>query len=351
MRNDLSEFLNPPKFSLISKRTILVSIIGIFIFIALMPWFAFTSGMGRVTALDPNERIQEINSPVSGFISKWYVKEDSELKKGDIMLELMDTDSDLMERIGREKDAAASALKSAEYVLKTAQLNLDRQAQLLKDGLTSRKDYEKAKIEVSKFEIEVQKARTTLAKAETQISRQSSQKILAPRDGRVLRIMAGEGNKFIKAGDHLLVFSPTISTPTVEIWVSGNDTPYIKKGQKARIQFEGWPAVQIPGWPSLAIGTFKAKVQMVDQASSYQGKFRVLLIADEDNWPSEKFLRLNSHARGIIYLRDTLLGIELWRQLNAFPMVQEPINDELSTMLISKDSKKSKETKSSGEEK
>ena len=138
----------------------------------------------------------------------------------------------------------------------------------------------------------------------------------------------------------MLVFAPKIDSPAVEVWIEGNDIPYIKVGQKAKVQFEGWPSVQVAGWPSVAIGTFNARVKLVDQASSYLGKFRVLLTAENNNWPTDSFLRLNSNARAIIHLRETILGVDLWRQLNSFPIVEEPIRDELSLMLKTKQAAK-----------
>jgi adhesin transport system membrane fusion protein len=109
-------------------------------------------------------------------------------------------------------------------------------------------------------------------------------------------------------------------------------------GQTAELQFEGWPAVQIAGWPSISVGTFKGKVHLVDQASSHLGKFRVLLVPTS-KWPSQQILRLGVHAKGYIKLKDSFLIKEIWRQLNGFPPVLEPIQDELNRML-STDQKK-----------
>jgi hypothetical protein len=123
-----------------------------------------------------------------------------------------------------------------------------------------------------------------------------------------------------------------MSTPAVEIWVDGNDTAFLSKGQKAQIQFEGWPSLQIPGWPSIAIGTFSAKVHLVDAASSYQGKFRVLL-TPAGKWPDSPFLRPGAHAKGYISLAHSFILKEAWRQLTGLPPVLEPINDEIKKLL------------------
>jgi biotin carboxyl carrier protein len=346
MKPEFKPFLNPPRIILISKIRIMIFLVGLLFLSAFLPWYIFTSGAGRVTAVDPNERIQEINAPVGGFIARWHVKEGSELKRGDRIVELVDADPGLLERLQQELQAARQALEANELALRTAHLNLDRQRQLLKEGLTARKDFERARIEVSKHEVEVSKAQSTVVKAETQVSRQRSQSVVAPRDGKIIRILPGEGNQLVKTGDALVVFAPEVLSPAIELWISGNDVPFVSPGKKARLMFEGWPAVQVPGWPSVAVGTFGAKVHLVDYASSYQGKFRVLLVPDQEPWPSSEFLRLNANARGLIFLRRTLVGIELWRQLNNFPPAQEPIQDELNRMLMgAKEKEKAREDK------
>lgn len=353
MRPEFDPLLTPPRFIMLSKLRALYILMALLLVAAFLPWYIFSSGAGRVTALDPNERIQEINAPVAGFISRWHVQEGSIIKKGDVIVDLIDADPGLMERMQQENEAAQSALHANELALRTARINLKRQEQLLEQGLTARKDFEKARIEVAKLDVEVSKATATLTRAQTQVSRQRQQKVTAPRNGRVIRILPGEGNQLIKSGDSLVVFAPEVTHPAVELWISGNDVPFVNKGKKARIMFEGWPSVQIPGWPSVAIGVFKARVQLVDYASSYHGKFRVLLIPDpSEPWPSEEFLRLNANARGIIFMRKTLIGVEVWRQLNNFPPAQEPIKDELSRMLMSKEkAKATKDEKKSDKDK
>ena len=321
-------------FGLDSDKLLIIAAI-VFVVVLFLPWIAFSTGSGLVTAIDPNERVQSITAPVSGFIREWYVKEGQEVKKGELIAELSDNDPDLLERFQREKNAAQAGLKSAQLMMTTAEINLKRQQSLVQQGLSARKEFEKAKIDFSKHEMEVAKALVNLTKAETQLSRQASQKVLAPRNGIVIRILPGERGQLIKAGAGIAVFSPEVTRPAVEMWIDGNDASMILPGQEAQVQFEGWPSLQIAGWPSLAINSFPAKVYLVDQASSYKGKFRVLLVPD-GNWPSKKILRLGIHTKGYIQLADSFISRELWRKLNNFPAFPEPIQDELQKLLQSK---------------
>jgi multidrug efflux pump subunit AcrA (membrane-fusion protein) len=313
------------------KRIILIGLS----LILFLPWIAFTVGKGQVTAINPNERVQSITASVGGFIKEWHVKEGDLVKQGQILADIVDNDPSFIDRLEREKNAALSGLASSKLMMETAQIDLDRQESLFRQGLSSRKDYEKAKIEFSKLNVEYSKNTAILTKSETQLSRQSTQRVLAPRDGTVTRILPGERGLLIKAGSPIAIFTPEVTHPAVELWIDGNDASMLKAGQKTQIQFEGWPAIQIAGWPSIAIGTFRGKVHLVDQASSYAGKFRVLIIPDSI-WPSQNILRLGVHAKGYIRLRYSFVLKEIWRQLNGFPPVLEPIKDELNKMLINK---------------
>lgn len=313
------------------NRIVAAIIIFLLFFVPLLPWVAFTSGNGMVTATDPNERVQSITTPVNGFVSEWMVSEGQAVKKGEIIARLQDNDPGLIDRYQRELDATETAVNSAKLMLETSRLNLARQKKLFKQGLSARKDYEKAKIESSKMELEFSKALATQTKAETQISRQL-QVVKAPRDGVITRILPGERGQLIKAGTSIAILTPTITTPAVELWIDGNDIAFITKGQKAVMQFEGWPSLQISGWPSLAIGTFRAKVYLVDAASSYEGKFRVLLEPD-GHWPKAPFLRPGAHAKGYITLTDSFILKEVWRKLTGLPPFGEPIQDEFQHLL------------------
>ncbi|HBS34813.1 MAG TPA: RND transporter, partial [Parvularcula sp.] len=95
-----------------------------------------------------------------------------------------------------------------------------------------------------------------LNRADVNISRQSAQIVRAPRDGVILRVNAGDAATFVDAGQEVASFVPAGVARAVEIFIDGRDVALVKPGAKARLQFEGWPAVQFSGWPSVAIGTF-----------------------------------------------------------------------------------------------
>jgi multidrug efflux pump subunit AcrA (membrane-fusion protein) len=329
------ELLNPKIPFRANNRYSLFIFSLIIVIISFLPWISFTTGNGLLTAINPSERIQSITAPLSGFINTWSVKEGDYVKQGQLIAELIDNDPSFLDRLGKERDAALAAVASTKLMMETSQIDLERQRQLFNQGLSARKEYEKAKIEQSKHSLEYSKALAVLTKSETQFSRQSTQKIVAPRDGYITRILPGERGQLLKVGTPIAIFTPVVKNHAVEVWVDGNDSAMIQTGQTAQIQFEGWPAIQIPGWPPIGIGTFPAKVHLVDNASSYQGKFRVLLVPD-GQWPSQKFLRLGIHSKAYIKLNNSYIVREVWRQLTGFPAVKEPFEDELNRMLLKK---------------
>lgn len=152
------------------------------------------------------------------------------------------------------------------------------------------------------------------------MARQTAQVVVAPREGVILRLAATEGTELVKAGDRLAVLVPTPDLRAAELWIDGTDAPLLRRGQEARVQFEGWPALQIPGWPSLAIGTFAGHIELIDAAAGDEGMVRILIVPDPgEPWPAQAFLRQGMLVRGWVLLNEVSIGWELWRQFNGFP--------------------------------
>ncbi len=161
-------------------------------------------------------------------------------------------------------------------------------------------------------------------------------KITAPRDGTVFRLNVNERGDAVKEGDPLLTLIPEATQKAVELFVVGNDMPLVQIGQEVRLQFEGWPAGQLPGWPSVAVGTFCGTVATVDATDNGVGSFRILIAPREDEqaWPSDRYLRQGVRANGWVMLRKVSLGYEIWRQLNGFPVIlsdEEPGKSDSET--------------------
>ncbi len=277
--------------------------------------------------------------------------------------------------------AASNRLEVAQFAQQTAELQFQRVKALFQDerGLSSQREFEIATLERDRTRADVLQARAllertrpdlqssiqgTLAQRESahadlasadqavtaltiQINQAGMQKILAPRDGVVMRVQATEGT-FLRAGTPVCTLIPETASRMVELLVDGNDMPLIQArvtdaqgkivepGSPVRLQFEGWPAIQFIGWPSVALGTFGGEVVVIDPSDNGQGKFRVLVAPAPDQvlrsdgkletleWPGVRWLRQGVRANGWVLLERVPLWYELWRQMNGFPPAIDP---------------------------
>jgi multidrug efflux pump subunit AcrA (membrane-fusion protein) len=228
-------------------------------------------------------------------------------------------DFEVAERDGivaiRNLNSAQAALAAAQAEQRAADAEIGRisaDAQARIDSATA---------SANKTQSELEDSRSSLLKSQIDVSRQQSQIIKAPRDGSILRLLANPQSDLVRQGDPLLVLVPNAEIKAVELWIDGNDAALITPGRHARLQFEGWPAMQFTGWPEVAVGTFGGTVAFVDSTDDGKGKFRILITPDPADraWPSERFLRQGVRVNGWVLLNRVTMAYELWRQLNAFP--------------------------------
>lgn len=322
-------------------RILLIFLLLMILILTLTPWQQSSTGAGKITAIDPNDRVQYVNAPVSGRINKWFVKDGEKVKIGSPLVEIVDNDPNFVDRLKIERDSALQKYEVSKLASETAEKNYQRQEELFKQGLSSRLKFEKAKITYKKLLSEEASAAASLAKAEVKFSRQQRQLVTAQRDGTILSTLNGGGSVFVNEGDALAVFVPENLEPAVEIFIDGNDLPLVQPGRHVRLQFEGWPAVQFSGWPSVAVGTFGGIVYSVDPSVNKKGKFRVLVVPDqEEEWPSTLFLRQGTRVVGWVLLDTVKLGYELWRLFNGFPPAIPEDNNPLAAPAKGKKKKK-----------
>ena len=270
-----------------------------------------------------------------------------------------------IDRIG----AAQQSLEAAKAALTTARMQQERQSSLAKKGLTSTRNVELAELDYTQkvadveratnslnaakseklsldsellrtdadagsrideawgahasAESDVAKSRAEVTKVEVRLARQNTQRVMAPVDGKIFRVVARQNGELLKAGDQIAILVPNTTHDVVELWMDGNDVPLISEGRPVRLQFEGWPALQFAGWPSIAVGTFGGRVQLVDSTDNGAGKFRVLIKPDpnDEPWPTKTYLRQGVRANGWVLLNQVPLGFEIWRQFNGFPPI------------------------------
>ena len=335
---NLREIRLPGVLGLVGKLLLagfMFSLLGL----AFIPWVQTTSGMGRVSTLDPGDRIQSLSALVSGRVAEWYVQDADTVRAGDPIVRIMDLDDSLVSRLQAQLDAAQRKVAAAQEAANTAELDLVRREELLEQGLVSRLEYEQARIRVQQLRISEEEALGELNQTQVNLSRQGSQLVVAPRDGTILHVEAGAEATIVSAGQTLATFMPAESKRVVEIFIDGRDVGLVYPGRKVRLEFETWPAFQFSGIPEFAVGTFAGEVIFVEPGASTDGRFRVLVAEPEPEaactdvtlqrpglnragncgWPPVRFVPLGASTRGWILLDRVPLGYELWRLLNNFP--------------------------------
>ncbi len=142
--------------------------------------------------------------------------------------------------------------------------------------------------------------------------------VLAPQSGYVVKTLKSGVGETIKENEAICTIQPDFPQVAAEVYVNANDVPLLSIGRKVRLEFDGWPALQVSGWPSVAVGTFGGIIKVIDLVDSKNGKYRVLVVPDpEEPWPQQ--LRVGSGVYGWVLLDDVRVWYEVWRQLNGFP--------------------------------
>ena len=180
-----------------------------------VPWTQNVSGEGRVIAYSPVERETPVRAPMDGRVVQWHVNEGEQVQEGQLIAEMADNDPNLLERLGRARDAVqaqeramrsairvarqqvtaleearSAALGSARFEVRiaedqreskrqsliaaraksaTADINLTRQEKLNRDQLASDRDLELAKLAAATASAELDGARAGLSAAERKV--------------------------------------------------------------------------------------------------------------------------------------------------------------------------------------
>lgn len=143
--------------------------------------------------------------------------------------------------------------------------------------------------------------------------------VLAPQSGYITKAIQVGIGETIKEGAEIISIMPENYSLAVEIYVDPIDLPLVKLGSKVRFIFDGWPAIVFSGWPELSNGTFGGSVMAIDNFTSTNNKYRVLVVPDPDEEPWPEALRIGAGADGIALLNDVPVWYEIWRQMNGFP--------------------------------
>jgi multidrug resistance efflux pump len=184
------------------------AVVAVVVALFVVPWQQNVPGFGRVVAFDRFDRMQTIAAPVDGRIRQAWVIEGARVEEGDPVLEIVDNDPSILQRLedqrralvaqfeaAREKlsvyDAQIEALRSArdlavsaarsgvrvataavqsarhgfeaaEAATEQARLNFERHRELVAEGLASQLEFEVTQREAKQAQARLEQARQAL---------------------------------------------------------------------------------------------------------------------------------------------------------------------------------------------
>ncbi|MBK8347774.1 MAG: HlyD family efflux transporter periplasmic adaptor subunit [Saprospiraceae bacterium] len=149
--------------------------------------------------------------------------------------------------------------------------------------------------------------------------RNSFYHILAPQDGYVTQARQVGIGETIKEGAQIVSIMPVVYDLAIQMYIKPIDLPLFEKGQKVMIQFDGWPAIIFSGWPGISFGTYEGEVLAIDNFTTDNHMYRVLVKPKHDSHPWPTQLRVGAGIKSITLLKNVSVWYELWRQINGFP--------------------------------
>lgn len=129
----------------------LLSVLLLFILVLFLPWQQNIRGVGQITALNPANRPQTVETIIAGRIQKWFVREGDLVKKGDTIASITEVkekyfDPQLLMRLRQQIVAKERSLNSK-----------NEKADALQRQITALKETMKLKVEQSKAKLEAEK--------------------------------------------------------------------------------------------------------------------------------------------------------------------------------------------------
>jgi multidrug resistance efflux pump len=173
--------------------------------------------------------IVEIAPRVSGPIIRVAVRDNQQVKEGDVLFEIDPND------FQAEVDVAAGQVENAKATFTERQQNLQRQTYLYRTHVNALQDFQNAQDSFASTHAQLASAHASLELAKLHLS---YTKVLAPVDGYVTNMNTSPGT-YVTAGVQLMAVVDTSS-----YWVAGyfkeTQLPHIKLGQQAIITMMGY---------------------------------------------------------------------------------------------------------------
>jgi HlyD family secretion protein len=197
----------------------------------------------------------KISAYVPARIDQLPVKEGDLVKKGQLLVQLDDTE------YKAAANQAKAQLASAKASLEQAQLVHKRQKELFEKKLTSKEQYDMAEADFKRAEAQTEQAKANLEQVQYALSKTT---ITSPMDGMVTALNAEVGEIVMigtmnNPGTVIMTISDMSETET-EVEVDETDIAEVKLDQDAKIKIDAFPDT-----------TFKGKVSEIGHTGQVSG--------------------------------------------------------------------------------
>jgi multidrug resistance efflux pump len=165
------EMVRTPKLG----RTLAIWISAIVLFnilLLFLPWTQNIASRGTLTALDPQDRPQTVQTVIAGSIVRWHVQEGQLVQKGDTIVSLAEVkekyfDPQLLDRLDEQvqaKEGSATATKAKTEALQN-------QIQALREGLKFSLDKGRNKVVQTRLKVQSDSADVAAQRVDVEIAR------------------------------------------------------------------------------------------------------------------------------------------------------------------------------------
>ncbi|WP_436515274.1 HlyD family secretion protein [Ekhidna sp. To15] len=221
---------------------VLLVIVAIFIIFLFLPWQQNIRGKGKLTALNPGNRPQMVESAIAGRITNWHIIEGDYVNKGDTLLTISEIkdkyfDPNLISRIQEQLDAKKNAADAKDK--KIAALN--RQIVALENAVKAKMAQTKNKLQQSILKLEAD----SLAFVAEQVNYENAKSIFSRNKNRfdagnitltkfqeIENKFQNSGAKVLKAENEWLQRKADLANATLEL--ASVEADYSDKISKAQ---------------------------------------------------------------------------------------------------------------------
>ena len=186
---------------------------------------------------------------VSGPVIKLHIKDNQEVKKGDLLLEIDPVDYEVkLKQTESKLEEARAALKKAQSQADKDTADYQRYSAMLEQGISSKQDFDNSKNNLQTAQSSVEEISATIKRLEAEVEQAkldlSYTKLYAPEDGKIT-------HRTVEQGNYIQVAQPLFAIVPDTVWVVANfketQVANMKKGQPVKIKVDAYGHKQFKG--------------------------------------------------------------------------------------------------------